>query len=1284
MTANQIATIFKDAVCWNRIEAGKIQSYAQVLRTGDDFYALNDRDAFSALLDDYFSQDNQLQDIFMDLYDAGLGFQKFSDAGQRASAKQIVAFFLNLPKYAYHKSDVAKVYLAVNSWLVFFGAAQIKPSWDFCPFCGASVVSDVCTSKSCKKTTADCLTVMAELDELLIKEKDGVKTKKPPYWDAIKPGKEFDSQFKVKLNQFYSQREQEKQREIERKNQEKIATGEAALSVLDHKVDLELKKKEPAYDLLLSQIAESTEVTEASKCKNKAFEAKVKALTGKILSHRQNLEFLEKKRIKRKKRTMCAILCSVAAFILLLTGGGVFYFGYWRPLNTYPFLTAELTAEECEVTGLKNENTSVLRMGEESANGWFVKTYSVVSVADGAFQGNTNLKKAYLPASVRQIGSSAFSGCTALNAVHLTSRTPPEITKSTFRNVPAHFFVPQESYSAYLSASCWQDMAENIFPDFENEDGYGCIVFDSNGGAGVADVRTHALGTLAPVLPQPQWNGYHFAGWYTADGTLVSSGKTVVESDMKLIAHWSAEAYSIRYETNGGTLSEDHPENYTIETGALLPPAKKKGYVFGGWYNNSALSGKSIDSIEIGSTGDIQLYARWTPNSYTIRFQTYGGSAFDPITVNTEEKVMLPFPAAPATGIYSNGYMFAGWALTENESAANGNSANLLNWIKENEEYVVPAFEENGHEIVLYAVWETTPMEWFSFDMLNGKLYLTGLTAAWEEYNGILDKTILYLPKQYGAADLYGIEGGAFENVANLRTVSIPDSVIVIGEGAFRGCKSLRAVLAAENVEIVGTDAFADTLWIDLFDENSWFRTIGKVLLRYGFLGGLQITEKNFPERVTVIAAGVFKDSSSLTEGKEDKDYHLYIPSRIKRIGDEAFANSYFTIVEWNAPSVQLGKSIFRGCNLAEMRISAAYLNLGAMFSAEDENYVDTIIYTGAATELNWIGSNVSVGTFVTTDQAVGNLKTVSIQEFNEIQFVYLSSLQLTSVNFSVYGKVTRLLLHGNNFGENLYVKADTIDELNAQSCQLTKVGVTSYGSYKGFVAKRIGTLDLYNNKITSLDLDQVESIGTLNMSNNSGMVSFNVATVHATKLILTNSSIQELLSRKNNQDVVNEDVKILFMPSELTKTYRLTYARFDLMPNLISLDIANNAIEITSYIVKLDKLQELYLGGNPVLKSSSEMTRLLSASFLPNLTRLNLGGGESSATASTILDIVKKCTGLTWLELYAIGTSTAQIAGAIKQSTHSKLVYLKISHNGSTVVPDSLKYIQVVVADYQ
>lgn len=68
----------------------------------------------------------------------------------------------------------------------------------------------------------------------------------------------------------------------------------------------------------------------------------------------------------------------------------------------------------------------------------------------------------------------------------------------------------------------------------------------------------------------------------------------------------------IIYKTNGGTLPAGAPTEYDPKNGTLLPKdLHRDGYVFGGWYINSALTGERTDYIPAGNTKVITIYAKW-------------------------------------------------------------------------------------------------------------------------------------------------------------------------------------------------------------------------------------------------------------------------------------------------------------------------------------------------------------------------------------------------------------------------------------------------------------------------------------------------------------------------------------------------------------------------------------------------------------------------------------------------------------------------------------------------
>lgn len=77
------------------------------------------------------------------------------------------------------------------------------------------------------------------------------------------------------------------------------------------------------------------------------------------------------------------------------------------------------------------------------------------------------------------------------------------------------------------------------------------------------------------------------------------------------------QSYTITYVLNGGTNSVYNPSAYTSESDTIiLRNATRDGYRFEGWYKDSAYTVK-VTQIVKGSTGNITLYAKWSPVSAT-------------------------------------------------------------------------------------------------------------------------------------------------------------------------------------------------------------------------------------------------------------------------------------------------------------------------------------------------------------------------------------------------------------------------------------------------------------------------------------------------------------------------------------------------------------------------------------------------------------------------------------------------------------------------------------------
>ena len=138
------------------------------------------------------------------------------------------------------------------------------------------------------------------------------------------------------------------------------------------------------------------------------------------------------------------------------------------------------------------------------------------------------------------------------------------------------------------------------------------VTFNPNGGTvSITFARTDAnTNKLLIDLPVPTKNNYDFAGWFTEDGTRITS-KSVFKADTEIIAKWIYNAgYIITFNPNGGTVSKT--SEMANEEGKLtsLPTPTKSGYKFDGWYD--ALNGGNKIDVNKVYTADTEIFAHWT------------------------------------------------------------------------------------------------------------------------------------------------------------------------------------------------------------------------------------------------------------------------------------------------------------------------------------------------------------------------------------------------------------------------------------------------------------------------------------------------------------------------------------------------------------------------------------------------------------------------------------------------------------------------------------------------
>ena len=200
------------------------------------------------------------------------------------------------------------------------------------------------------------------------------------------------------------------------------------------------------------------------------------------------------------------------------------------------------------------------------------------------------------------------------------------------------------------------------------------ISFDSAGGTDV-DPITQDFGTDVTAPTAPTKTGYTFAGW------LPVVPETMPAYNQTLVAQWTVNSYTISFDSAGGTDVDPITQDFGTDVTAPTAPTKT-GYTFAGWLPVVPETMPAYNQT---------LVAQWTVNSYTISFDSAGGTDVDPITQDFGTDVTAP--TAPT----KTGYTFAGWLPVVPETMPAYNQTLVAQWTVNS--YTI-SFDENGGSYV--------------------------------------------------------------------------------------------------------------------------------------------------------------------------------------------------------------------------------------------------------------------------------------------------------------------------------------------------------------------------------------------------------------------------------------------------------------------------------------------------------------------------------------------------------------------------------------------------------
>ena len=216
----------------------------------------------------------------------------------------------------------------------------------------------------------------------------------------------------------------------------------------------------------------------------------------------------------------------------------------------------------------------------------------------------------------------------------------------------------------------------------------------------------------------PTRKGYTFLGWTTkadGNGTAYAAGATYTHDQdggtVTLYAKWTAWKHVLHYNKNVPTSSTSQtvsnmPVDQTKTFGQLMTISNlvptRKGYTFAGWYTQSNGTGTKYNP---GSNyaadqngGTVNLYAKWTPWTYNIKYDQNVKSTSSSKTVtdmpNAQTKTQEIDVTLSSMTPKRNGYIFAGWSTSANGSVEYKPGSRFTKDL-----------DSNGASITLYAVW---------------------------------------------------------------------------------------------------------------------------------------------------------------------------------------------------------------------------------------------------------------------------------------------------------------------------------------------------------------------------------------------------------------------------------------------------------------------------------------------------------------------------------------------------------------------------------------------------
>ena len=380
--------------------------------------------------------------------------------------------------------------------------------------------------------------------------------------------------------------------------------------------------------------------------------------------------------------------------------------------------------------------------------------------------------------------------------------------------------------------------------------------------------------------------GYEFVGWFDAKegGEQVTVlDKSNISEIAWLYARYKPLQFEITLDACGGSfIAPDGAKTvytYVLEYGQTfeLPLCTREGYAFLGWLDES---GNEIAEITPANMRDMTLTASWlqTGVEYQIEYILDGGTMEEPNPDTALSDVSAPLPEP-----VREGYLFLGWY--DNPAGAG-------------EPYLCTPFGRTD-DLTLYALWQEIKVsgsaEFFDYEKTSSEVTITAYTGSTgENVDVVIPSVIDGLPvtqigsntvAQHGANMVrYSIFGQP--DTAKIRSLTIPEGVLVLKENAFRTLKVSEPLQLPSTLERIEGGCFEYYGGDIVFSDEGNLTYIGRYAFhQVRFVGTLVI-----PHGVKTIDGGAFYGV---------KTCGVILPDTVETIFDSAFyqPNGYLDVI---------------------------------------------------------------------------------------------------------------------------------------------------------------------------------------------------------------------------------------------------------------------------------------------------------------------------------------------------------------------------------------------------